>query len=54
MSKRTFTVTVTEENENQLNYDIQSKGFIKIEMLGILNESIRIVIEKEKQHEQTA
>ena len=48
---RTFTVKVVEATENSLSYDIISDGFRKIEMLGILSECHRIVIEREKQKE---
>jgi len=49
---RIFTLTVTEETgENRMKYDIVSDGFRKIEMIGILHEATRIVVEREKQKE---
>ncbi len=49
---RTVKMTVTEAEQNGgLQYDIVADGFSKIELLGILQEATRIVIEKNKKVE---
>ena len=49
---RTVKIKVTEvELNGGLQYDIESDGFSKIELLGILQEASRIVIEKNKTNE---
>lgn len=51
--KRTLKLTVEELENGNLKYDIVADGFKRIEIIGILNDSIRIVSEKVKDNEQT-
>lgn len=49
---RTVKMTVTEVDENGgLEYDITADGFRKIELIGILHEAARIVVERNKPNE---
>ena len=45
---KTLTLTVTEIENGDLEYDIVSDGFKKIEVIGIIQEAQRLVFEKEK------